>query len=302
MANILARGSLFPEELMPGMINQVKGKSVLAQLSGATPIAFNGQTEFTFNMDNEIAIVAEGAKKPAQGATIGTRTIAPLKVVYTMRANDEFMIASDAYQMQVLSAFGEGFARKLAKGLDLMAIHGLNPFDDSVSSVIGNNCFDKAGIGAITKAAGDDMDALIEKAIAKVQDAEYDVTGIAMAPNVRSELAAIKTTDGHKLYPELAWGSAPGSINGLPVQVSSNVSHKPSAGKTTDNFILGDFDQNFRWGYARQMPIEVIQYGDPDNTGVDLKGSNQIAIRGEAYLGWAIFDPAAFAMYAVTTA
>lgn len=302
MANVLKKGSMFPAELMNGMINQVKGASVLANLTGVTPIAFNGQTEFTFNMDNEIAIVAEGAKKPAQGGTIGTRTITPLKVVYTMRASDEFMIENDAYQLGVLQAFGEGFARKLAKGLDLMAIHGLNPFDDTASTVVGNNCFDKAGIGTITKATSDTMDDLIEKAIAKVQEAEYDVTGIAMAPNVRSELGAIKTTDGHKLYPELAWGSAPGAINGLPVQVSSNVSHKPAAGKTTDNFILGDFAQNFRWGYARQMPIEVIQYGDPDNTGVDLKGSNQIAIRGEAYLGWAIFAPAAFAMYAVTTA
>ena len=45
------------------------------------------------------------------------------------------------------------------------------------------------------------------------------------------------------------------------------------------------------------MPIEIIEFGDPDNTGKDLKGYNQIAIRGEAYLGWAIFDKNAFALY-----
>lgn len=293
MANVLEKKSLFPTELVNGMINQVKGASVLAQLSNATPIPFNGQTEFTFNMDNEIAIVAEGAKKPAQSATVGTRTITPLKVVYTMRTSDEFMIENDIYQLGVLQAFSEGFARKLAKGLDLMAIHGLNPYENAASSIIGNNCFDK--IGCQTPTAGDTIDATIENAIALVQGAEYDVTGMAMSAVTRAELAAMTYKDGQKVYPGLAWGSNPGQINGLPVQVSTNISH--TVGETADRFILGDFTNNFRWGFARQMPLEVIQYGDPDNTGNDLKGYNQVALRCEAYLGWAIFDPKAFALY-----
>ena len=41
--------------------------------------------------------------------------------------------------------------------------------------------------------------------------------------------------------------------------------------------------------------MDVIEYGDPDNTGVDLKGHNQVYLRAEAYLGWAIFDAASFA-------
>lgn len=300
MANVLQKGNLFPPELVKGMINQVKGASVLAQLTGSTPIAFNGQTEFTFNMDNEVAIVAEGGKKPAQSGSIGTRTITPLKVVYTMRVSDEFMVEDEEYQLGVLEAFGEGFARKLAKGFDLMAIHGINPFEDAASSVIGNNCFDKAGVNTVTNEGSETMDALIEKAIAAVQDAEFDVTGMAMAPSVRSALASMTFDNGQKVYPQLAWGSNPGIINGMPVQVSSNVSHKATDGTAKDQFLVGDFANQFRWGYARQMPIEVIQYGDPDNTGNDLKGHNQVALRGEAYLGWAIFDKKAFSLYSVT--
>lgn len=300
MANVLQKGNLFPEELVKGMINQVKGKSVLANLTGSTPIAFNGQTEFTFNLDNEIAIVAEGAAKPAQGATISARTITPLKVVYTMRTSDEYMQEDEDYQLGVLEQFGEGFARKLAKGFDLMAIHGINPFEDRASSVIGNNCFDKAGVNTITNEGSETMDALIEKAIAAVQDEEYDVTGMAMAPSVRSALASMTFDNGQKVYPQLAWGSNPGIINGLQVEVSSNVSHKATDGTAKDQFLVGDFANQFRWGYARQMPIEIIQYGDPDNTGNDLKGHNQVALRGEAYLGWAIFDKKAFSLYSVT--
>lgn len=293
MANVLSKGTLFPPELVPGMINEVRGQSALAQLSGAAPIAFTGQTEFVFSMDNEVSIVAEGAKKPAQSATVTAKTIQPLKVVYTMRVTDEYLTADQSYQMGILEAFGAGFARKLARGLDLMAIHGVNPFDGTAAAAIGTNCFDKAdGIQKMTRDAQKDMDSTIEDAIALVQGADYDVTGIAMAPAVRSELAAI-TNNGAKMYPQLAWGSAPGVINGLPVQVNSTV-----ANKGLDLFVAGDFATNFKWGYAKQIPIEVIQYGDPDNTGVDLKGSNQVALRGEAYLGWTIFQPEAFALCA----
>ena len=61
MATVLSKGSLFPSELVNGMINQVKGASVLAQLTGATPIPFNGQTEFVFNMDRERRVPARRA-------------------------------------------------------------------------------------------------------------------------------------------------------------------------------------------------------------------------------------------------
>lgn len=51
MANILSKGSLFPEELIPGFIQKTTGASALAKLCGATPIPFNGQKEFTFTLD-----------------------------------------------------------------------------------------------------------------------------------------------------------------------------------------------------------------------------------------------------------
>lgn len=58
---------------------------------------------------------------------------------------------------------------------------------------------------------------------------------------------------------------------------------------------MGDFSNAFKWGYSEDIPIEIIQYGDPDNTGIDLKGSNQICLRAEAYIGWGILDPTSFA-------
>jgi len=58
---------------------------------------------------------------------------------------------------------------------------------------------------------------------------------------------------------------------------------------------LGDFTNMFQWGFAKQIPMEVIQYGDPDNSGQDLKGYNQVYLRSETYLGWGIMDNNSFA-------
>jgi hypothetical protein len=57
---------------------------------------------------------------------------------------------------------------------------------------------------------------------------------------------------------------------------------------------MGDFNA-FQWGVAREVPLETIQYGDPDGNG-DLKRTNEIAIRAEAVLGYAIFDGTAFSV------
>ena len=92
MSSIISKGTgLFPEELVKGMVSLVKGKSAIANLCGATPIAFNGNKEFTFDLDSEIDIVAENGAKSNGGATIGSRTIVPFKVEYGTRVSDELM-------------------------------------------------------------------------------------------------------------------------------------------------------------------------------------------------------------------
>lgn len=296
MANVLetktASGQvLFPPVLTNEMFNLVRGKSSLARLSAARPISFSGNTIFTFNLDGEVAIVAESAQKPAGGATVAPKNIVPLKIVYSMRESDEFRYSAEERQLAVLRAFAEGFANKVARGIDIMAFHGLNPATMTpATNVIGDNHFDAQVTQTATMSADPNGD--VNAAIALVEGNEHDVTGMAMSPAFRSALVAQKkgTSSNESLFPELAWGSNPGTINGLPVDVNSTVSINSS----TDRAILGNFRDFFRWGYAREVPLEIIEYGDPDGLG-DLKRQNQICIRGEAYVGWGILVPDAFA-------
>lgn len=294
MADIVKKETLFPEELVPELIQQTVGASALAKLCAAKPIPFNGQKEFTFTLDKEVDVVAEGGAKTKGGATVSPVTIVPVKVEYGARVSDEFLYAAEEARIDILAAFAEGFARKLARGLDLMAFHGINPRTGSASAVIGANHFDSKVTQTVTIEEADKPDDNIEAAIALVQGSDKEVNGLVLAPVFKAELAKQTTTDGAKLYPQLAWGNNPGEINGLAVQPSTAL----SANSSLDRALVGDFTNAFRWGYAKEIPVEVIQYGNPDNdTSLgDLKGHNQVYLRAEAYIGWGILDPAAFAI------
>lgn len=294
MADILSKGSQFPEELIPDFVQKTTGASALAKLCGARPIPFNGLKEFTFQLDREVDVVAENGAKGKGGITVAPRTIIPLKIEYGARISDEFLYASESVQLDYLSAFADGFALKAAKGIDLMAFHGINPRTGAASTVIGDNCFDKMITQVVTFDGTGTPDAAVEDAIAMIQANERDVTAMVMAPSFKSRLAAQTYENGTKVYPELAWGNSPSTINGLRVESTSNL----SANANTDRALVGDFVNNFRWGYAKEIPIEVIKYGNPDNDAElgDLKGHNQIYLRGELFLGWGILDAEAFAL------
>jgi hypothetical protein len=121
------------------------------------------------------------------------------------------------------------------------------------------------------------------------------VNGIAMSPVAGAAMAAIKV-NGVPQYPEFRFGQNPGAFYGMGSDVNGTVNVTGSAtGAQTDHVIVGDFQNAFRWGYAKNIPLEVIEYGDPDGQG-DLKRTNEVVLRAEAFIGWGILDANAFAI------
>lgn len=294
MGEILTRGTLLPPVVTNEMFSKVRGKSSLARLSASEPIPFNGETVFTFSLDNEVDLVGENAPKSNGGGTVAAIQMIPVKVEYGMRVSDEFRYGADEVRLQYLTAFADGFAKKVARGIDIMALHGLNPRTGLTASSLADKNFDDLVENVVVFDSSTPQDN-ITSAIALVEDAEHDVTGLAMAPAMKNALAQLtKGSSSYELmFPELGWGAAVGQINGLPTDSNSTVSFASG----DDRAIVGNFADFFKWGFSKQIPIEVIEYGNPDNSELgDLKGHNQVYIRGEAYVGWGIIDPTAFAI------
>ena len=295
MAGTLSRGTLFTPQQTNEMFSKVRGKSSLAKLSGSEPIPFNGKDVFVFDLDKEAALVGENVAKANGGATVSAVTMTPVKVEYGVRVSDEFKYGAEELQLQYLTVFADGFAKKVARALDIMAFHGVNPRGGASADILTNKNFDDL----VTQAVAYNQstpDANVTAAIGLVEANEHEVTGMAMSPIFKSALANLKkgSTSNEPMFPELGWGAAVGSINGLPVDSNSTVSFNSG----DDRAIVGNFADFFKWGFAREVAIEVIEYGDPDNSGYDLKGHNQVYLRGEAYIGWGILVPSAFARIA----
>lgn len=282
-------GTLFPPELIKSMFSKVKGHSSLAKLSNSVPVPFAGTDMFIFTMDGEASIVGEGTNKPAGKANITSVTMKPVKFVYQHRVTDEFIRLSEEKQLPYLESFSDGFAKKIARALDIAGFHGVNPADNTPSSIVGNNCFDKAVTSTVeySDLIPDDN---IDSAVAPIQQADGTVTGIAMSPAFGSALGRIKTKDSNlPIYPEFRFGAKPSAFGGIPCDINGTVSF----GQSQDRAIVGDFANMFKWGYAENIPIEIIEYGDPDGQG-DLKRTNEIVLRSEAYIGWGILDKDSF--------
>lgn len=284
MAMKTSMATNFKPETVREVFSKVKGHSTLVKLAKQMPVAFSGNDIFTFAMDGEVAIVGEGAQKPAGEATVATISVNPIKIVYQHRVSDEFLRASEEKALQMLSAFTDGFAKKIARGIDIMAFHGVNPADLKASDKIGTNHLDACD-NTVVYAAGQPEAALTD-AIALI--GENDVTGYALSKGFAADLGNYKEA-GISQYPEFKMGANPGKLVGTACDVNSTV----TKGNDKAMAYVGDFENAFRWGYADQIPMEVIQYGDPDGQG-DLKRTNEVVLRAETWVGWGILDQEAF--------
>jgi HK97 family phage major capsid protein len=297
---ITQTGTLFPEQLVTELINKVNGHSTLAKLSAQTPQPFTGEKEMVFTMDDEAEIVGEGEAKNAADAKFTEKVIKPIKFVYQHRVSDEFKYASEERRIRYLQAFADGFAKKIARGFDIAAFHGINPRNKAAASFRGTNSF--YGLltgGSVIAFDPDTPDENLQDAIDALVGADEDVSGIAMAPAFAAAMGKVQNGISEYRYPEFRFGGRPNSFAGLACDTNSTV---PFAPQTVDSDVLttmavvGDFAGSFRWGYSEKIPLEVIEYGDPDGTGRDLKRYNEVCLRAEAYIGWAILFPEAFAL------
>lgn len=288
----LSMGSLFPKELVSEMFSKVKGHSSLAKMAPQEAVPFTGKDYFTFSLDNDISIVGENNPKPAGDATVAAVTVKPIKVVYQSRVSDEFMTASEEYRLNVLREFADAFAKKVGAGLDKMAIHGVDPRTGNLAAgTIGNNYFDYVCADTAITYNGSTPDANLESAIAVLEANEYAPTGIAMAPVMRAALGAMVNSANGVKYPGFQFGNF-SDLGGI--KVDSNVTIGSASG-SNDRALVGDFGA-FRWGFAKEVPLEVIEYGNPDGGSYDLKQANQILLRSEAWIGWGILDANAFCL------
>ena len=291
MAVLSASDFNLPNDMADGIFKKAQTGSVIAQLSGAKPQKFGKQSVMVLTSAPKAEIVGEGADKSPTDAAYTTKVVSPIKLQVTMRFNQEVMWADEDAQIGVLQDVSENAGIALARALDLVAIHKLNPLTGTVSGLVSEGIIDTT---QSTTLANDKYDVAVEQAVGQVIASGYAPTGLAMDPALSFGLSTMRDTTGRRLYPELGFGMSVSNFEGVSAAVSNTVSAGVEA-KTASNLlgIVGQFDA-VRWGVQRDIAAHLIEYGDPDGLG-DLQRKNQMAIRAEVVYGIGIMDLAAFA-------
>lgn len=290
MATLQSTDLYLPPNIANGIVEKAKTTSTVAALSAQEPMRFGKVDIITFDDDLTAEFVEESAPKGADNAKPSRVTAVPHKAVVQMRTSDEFKWADEDYQLGILTKYQQKCSRALARALDLGLYYRINPRTGNAITAWTNylnSTTKRVEVGPTTQA---DID--FETAAGLVIGDGYTVNGVAFDPKHAWTLSTARYNDGRKKYPELGLGADLSSFEGVTAAVSSTVSGKPRDGDTADNkvrAILGNYRSGIRWGVQRDFPFKMLEYGDPDNTGKDLAGHNEILFRTEIVYGWYVF-------------
>lgn len=289
---------LLPRNIADGMITEARSSSVVARLTNREPMRFGNVDFITFNDFPKAEFVEEGADKSSTTGGFDSVTAVPHKAQVTMRFNEEVQWLDEDYQLQVLNQLGNAGGIALSRALDLGLIHRINPLTGT--AITGWTNYLAATTNRVEIATADaDDDFRSAVGLLVTASPSVAVNGAAFDPKFSWSLANLKETDGSGAtsrirYPQLGFGTNVTDFFGVPVAQGDTVSGTPEATDTMIRAIVGDFRNGIRWGVQRDIPAEIIRFGDPDGQG-DLKRKNQIALRLEIVYGWYVF-PERFAI------
>lgn len=239
------------------------------------------------------ALVHEGGAKPDNGRQVVPKPFTTVKLVYSQRVTDEFMMWDRERQGDFVSRLVSDWTRKsLPRDIDTVVLHGYDPH----SNTLDNNLSDyltKTGSSIKVPATGTsaaNIDADFGTAVAALNGQE--ITGVAISPDAAAKLATI-TEGNEKKYPGLGvFGLTGNSIAG------KRAASTPEVGAINGTeIVLGDWGQLYL-GFAGNADWKVIEYGNPDGGAYDLQNVNQVCIRLELKFGFRVLDPTAFAVVA----
>lgn len=278
-----------PKTVVTNIINKASGVSTIAALSQSQPQLFADATHMVFSPSSEAEIVGEGKTKGSYEQAFTPVPAKIVKLVTTTRTTDELKYADEDNRLEILKLIQQDQLGALARGLDYAVYHG-------VSAKSGTKVTELTPLtdGAVSVTATTDQAANIDALADAVMD--YDINGVALSRIWASALRKVRVTStGARMFPEIPLNLDAGNLDGINAKTSNTVNGVRCQTATNILGIMGDFNL-IKWGMVRDATAEIIEYGDPDGTGVDLKANGQIAYRTESIIGFSVLDPKGFAV------
>lgn len=283
-----------PKELVKGIFDVAKSKSVVAQLATARPINLRGEIIPVFKPSEQLGVVGEGERKPVAKPVVEQRFITPIKVAQIMVFSEEQLATDDAGVFEHVKA---EFAVKIQNALDSLVLHAENPRNHAV--IAGQTGVVKDAAHRISMTDGNVVDAFYAALDLVEASTENGVNGIAADTRVRSTMLRAQTAGG--LVPNYA---AISDFGGFKTAYNKSVGRSADGTAKNTRLIVGDWSQVI-YGLADTIDMTVLDQASvemPDGSVINLAQDNAKALRFETKIGAAVLNENAFAVVEDTSA
>ena len=225
--------TLLPPEITGPIFTKATEQSAVMRLARQVPLSVTAETAIPVPLDVPMAgWLVEGGAKPVSGSGVGVKTMAGKKVAVLVPVSEEVAMTDAA---SLYTQLENDLPTAIARAFDYAAIHGRGinggpgPFSDSLIETT-----NVVTLGT-TAAADGGMYADIVGGEALVESNDWDFSGFAADPRIRTMLKLSTDTIGHPLFtPNVLTGdggigdgaTGSGTLDGFPIAFNRGVSGK----------------------------------------------------------------------------
>lgn len=287
------------QKLRGGILLEAANSSFISTLGVQQPIDLTTEAILSFTDFSGHQAVGEGEAKTVTPVNTKLIKIERGPLVSQFRLSSRAVQKSEANGQAALTNAYRTMSQKLGESIDILLTHGTSPNSGEKSTDF--NRVLAAGEGTRVQAIDDVArpDLALQQAIADTEADGTEITGVVVTPHVFSKIKTMRNTTNESLryplfqnmpvnHPDLVF-------SGYKMHVSKNLGKTSVRGAVNGSgvdFLIGDFRQ-IVWG-MEVLSVELIEHGDPDNTGRDLKGHNEVMPRLEVMLESTILDKSRF--------
>lgn len=296
MATLETQDFHLDEKLRGDIRRDLAQRSYISKLRNEEPVDLTTESVLSFTDYSGAQAVAEGAAKVETPFSTKVAKVERGQVVSQVRVSTRALKKAEANKVKVLEGAQKTLAEGFGKSLDIILTHNTSPIDGTATVDFTRGLATGADTLVHNIAADEAPDTALRAAIAAQWTAEKVVDGIAITPAFYAKLAYQTDSQNRLLYPQFtALPEDEWYFDGVKVVRTSAIANKryvPNSESATNiDFILG------QWGtlsYGVELEtLELITTGDPDNTGRDLKGHNEVMLRLESLVEAVIVDKSA---------
>lgn len=277
--------SLLPREISEMIFEDAREQSVVQQAARRVPLPYAGVAIPYMTGKPVASWVTEGGRKPVSDATVGTKTIDPKKLAVIVPFSIEYLRSDtvnliDTLRPDIAEAFGEAF--------DSAAIAGVStPFANWILETT----------NSVTLGTGASVYVDLVNAAKAVAEDGYSLNAWLLGEVAQWTFAGEVDSEGRPILTTIA--GAEGGVNLLnrPTYIGSEVDRSDAGdGNDTLHAIGGDFTKA-AWGAVGEIEYDVSDQATltlTDASVLNLWQDNLVALRAEAWYGFALRDVEAF--------